>query len=229
MPLSPEHLRSEILSAHILIVEDDFLSRTVLKAMLKKEGFECIDEAENGRIGLEKIQQMPPDIIISDILMPELDGFDLCRHIHANPDPAIARIPILIQTALTQEQDKARIFEAGATDYLTKPLEAREVISRCVLHLERGLILRRLQAFQRYLSEERGGETISHENLEGDFWSFKRLSAAINALLNEIELSHHDLKEAKDKAEKANRLRSEFLASITHDLKTPVHCIQNFS
>ncbi len=228
MSTSHERLRSEILNCNILIIEDDFLSRTVLRGILRKEGFERIYEAENGKDGLSKIEGNPPDIIISDIMMPEMDGLELCRRIHTNPNTIIARIPILVQTGLTHECDKARVFEAGATDYLTKPLEASEVISRCVLHLERSIILRRLQSFNNYLAEERG-DPIRKENLEGDFWSFKRLSGAINILLDEIELSHYDLKNAKDRAEKANRMRSEFLASITHDLKTPVHCIQNFA
>lgn len=223
-----ETLRGEILDSKILLVEDDPLSRAVLGGILRREGFHSIEEAENGRIGLSKLPQFRPDLIISDILMPEMDGFALCAQVHNDPDPEIARTPILIQTGLTQESDKAKIFAAGATDYLSKPIDAQEVIARLVLHLERGLILKRLQKFNGHLAHERG-ETIEPEKLEGEYWSFKRLSGTINSLLDEIELSHYDIKQAKEKAERANRIRTEFLASITHDFKTPVHCITNFA
>ncbi len=223
-----ERLRNEILSCRILIVEDDFLSRTVLREIFRREGFSTIEEAENGKIGLEKLHAFRPDIVVSDIMMPEMDGFELCRRIRQDRDPSIARLPILIQTALAQDHDKTRIFEAGATDYLTKPVDAREVIARSIVYLEREIVLRRLRKFNAYLARERGDEAKA-EDLEGEFWSFKRLSMTINVLMDEIELSHYDLKQAKEKAEQANRLKTEFLASITHDLKTPVHCIVNFA
>ncbi|HEU5047304.1 MAG TPA: response regulator [Rickettsiales bacterium] len=220
--------RNEILECRILIVEDDLFSRMIIKKVFQKEGFRNIEEAENGLIGLQKVHSFRPDMVISDIVMPQMDGGEMCRRIRRDSDPVIARIPILIQTALTQPEDKELIFAAGATDYICKPVDAREIITRSVVHLERVAILNRLKNFNDYFVHERG-LPVAPEMKEDELWSFRRLSMTINVMLDEIELSHHEMKVAKDRAEKADQLKTEFLGNVTHELKTPLHCIMNFA
>lgn len=216
----------EVLHCKLLIVEDDLITRAVLVKLLKKEGFEYIEEAENGQEAMVRVKSFRPDLVIADIKMPVMDGFELCRTIRHDPDPDIARTPILIQTALKHMKDKARVFEAGATDYVAKPIDPGEVAARCIVHLEREIILRRLHRFNTNLARERSPQLPADAgDREEEFWSLKRLSATVAALLDEIERGHTELKHAMQRMEQADQLKIEFLNNVTRELKVPVRSI----
>lgn len=113
------------LDGTILIVEDEPDVRAGLRTVLEAEGFK-VDEAEDGRRGLDKVCAAPPDLLVLDLMTPQLDGFEVCREVRAR---GIA-IPILILTARTSEMDKVLGFELGADDYVTKPFGVRELVAR---------------------------------------------------------------------------------------------------
>ncbi len=197
-------IKKDILDCKILIVEDDYLGRVVLKEIFKRQGFVNIEEAENGKEGLEKANLLYPDLIILDVIMPEMDGVECCKQIRKNPDSRIANVPILFQTALDGLADKARLFEAGATDYLTKPTDPHEITARAVVHLEREVMTKCLREFNLRMASEleiaRATQNILIPNpisisemeeayklqicshyqscteLGGDFWGIKSLS-----------------------------------------------------
>lgn len=148
------NIKSEILNCKILIVEDDYLGRAVLREIFKKQGFINIEEAENGKEGLEKTFSQIPDLIILDVVMPEMDGIECCKQIRASDNPEIADIPIIFQTALDRIADKNNIFDTGATDYVTKPIDPHEITSRVVIHLERTIITKRLREFNTRVARE---------------------------------------------------------------------------
>ena len=106
----------------ILIVDDDEDARILLQRALCKGGFHDveIDTAADGREALERIAAATPHVVITDVMMPRMNGFELCAVLRAGA--ATATVPIMIVTALESESDRARGLEVGADDYLTKPI-----------------------------------------------------------------------------------------------------------
>src|SRR5580658_2865877 len=111
----------------VLVVDDEELNRTLLRDPLEAAGYE-IDEAENGLQALEKIAIRPPDVILLDLMMPRMDGFEVCRRL--KKDVRTAHIPVLIVTALSERQERLMGIEAGANDFLNKPIDIQDVILR---------------------------------------------------------------------------------------------------
>lgn len=112
------------MSAKILIIDDDLDTLKLVGVMLQRQGYE-ISAATDGRQGLAKAIAEKPDVILLDIMMPEMDGYEVARQIRKNP--AIQTTPILMFTAKTQLDDKVTGFEVGADDYLTKPTHPSEL------------------------------------------------------------------------------------------------------
>lgn len=115
------------MSARILVTDDNPLNVKLLSAKLAREYYTVIT-AENGRETLEKAATDKPDLILLDVMMPELDGFETCRQLKANP--ATQGIPVVMVTALSDVQDRVRGLEAGADDFLTKPINDISLMAR---------------------------------------------------------------------------------------------------
>ncbi len=108
----------------ILIVDDDLDTLRLVGLMLQKKGYQIV-AANNGKQGLLKVAEDIPDLILLDVMMPEMDGYEVARRLRENPETA--NIPILMFTAKSQLDDKVTGFEAGADDYLTKPTHPAEL------------------------------------------------------------------------------------------------------
>lgn len=115
----------------ILIVDDEQNIVDILKFNLQKEGFETL-EAYDGQQGLELAEKENPDLILLDLMLPEMDGFTVCRRIRQN-----SQVPILMLTAREEEVDKVLGLELGADDYITKPFSPRELMARVKANLRR--------------------------------------------------------------------------------------------
>lgn len=111
----------------ILIVDDNLQNVELLTALMQAEGYE-ISSASNGLEALAQVATSPPDLILLDIMMPELDGFTVCQMLKA--DPATRLLPIVLITALGAEEHKLRGIEVGADDFLTKPFSRAELKAR---------------------------------------------------------------------------------------------------
>jgi len=116
----------------VLVVDDSNLLRGILREELEAEGFE-VHMAEDGPEALEKARDLRPDVILLDVGLPGMDGYEVCRRVKA--DDATADTPILMITALNELKDKLAGFEAGADDYLTKPFFTKELLARLRKHL----------------------------------------------------------------------------------------------
>ncbi|MGB3491312.1 MAG: hybrid sensor histidine kinase/response regulator [Elainellaceae cyanobacterium] len=103
----------------VLVVDDERTGFTVIQALLKPDGYEFY-YAASGHAALTQVEAIAPDIILLDVMMPELDGIEVCHRIKSNPD--FAHIPIIMVTALNSNEDLARCFEAGADDFISKPV-----------------------------------------------------------------------------------------------------------
>jgi two-component system response regulator VicR len=115
----------------VLIVEDEKSISDIIQFNLKKEGFE-VDTAYDGESGLEKALGGKPDLILLDVMLPLLDGFEICKKIRET-----SSVPILMLTAKEEEVDKVLGLELGADDYITKPFGMRELIARIKANFRR--------------------------------------------------------------------------------------------
>jgi len=118
----------------ILIIEDERAIRKQIAQVLRLEGFETL-EAENGRLGAATAMASPPDLIICDIMMPDLDGFGVLQFLR--DDPRTAMIPFIFLTALVAVDDRRHGMEAGADDYITKPYKPAALIGSVRRRLEK--------------------------------------------------------------------------------------------
>ncbi|WP_448382161.1 response regulator [Desulfosoma sp.] len=124
--------KNDTAPATVMVVDDTPANLRYLQLLLKEKGYRVVVFPE-GSAALRAAAKKPPDIILLDILMPHMDGFEVCRRLKA--DPVLGKIPVLFITALTDGDHKLRGFEAGGVDYVTKPFEEREVLSRVETHL----------------------------------------------------------------------------------------------
>ena len=158
------------MSKKILIVEDDGNIRELLRLYLEREGYE-ITEAANGEEGVELWRKINPDMILLDVMMPIMDGWQVCKIIRKE-----SKVPIIIMTAKGETFDKVNGLEMGADDYIVKPLEMREVIAR-------------VRAIFRRLAPEDSG-TISFDKLTVDKQAYDLIvdGKRVDAPPKEIEL-----------------------------------------
>lgn len=123
--------RSNMNEAKILVVDDEEKMRNAIKIFLDKEGYQ-VEEATNGREALENIEENHYDLILLDVMMPEIDGWAVCRKIRKE-----SSLPIILLTARGEEYDKLFGFELGADDYLSKPFSLKEMAARVKAVLRR--------------------------------------------------------------------------------------------
>ncbi len=126
-----------MMGKRILVVDDEPSIVKLVQFNLEKEGFQ-VDSAYDGLSALEKAEQEPPDLMVLDLMLPKMDGLDVCRRLRKRN----VHIPILILTAKSDEFDKVLGLELGADDYMTKPFSPRELVARVKA------ILRRMEAIR---------------------------------------------------------------------------------
>ena len=117
----------------ILIVDDTPENLSILRKLLTDKGYQ-VRPALNGEIALKAIATQPPDLILLDIMMPGMDGYEICTILKSNEETA--RIPIIFISALTEVEGILRAFQSGGVDYITKPFRSEEVLARVQTHLE---------------------------------------------------------------------------------------------
>ncbi|MDL1981329.1 MAG: response regulator [Deltaproteobacteria bacterium] len=117
----------------ILCVDDDEVTLKLLDRVIRNAGRDVIT-ARSGRDALEKVKKTRPNIILLDIMMPEMDGYQVCSKLQKNNETSY--IPVIFITALRKEQDKARAFSVGATDYLVKPIKKDDLLQKIRKHIK---------------------------------------------------------------------------------------------
>ena len=118
----------------IIVIEDEEKIATMIISSLEREGF-SIKSAHDGISGLRMVKAETPDLVMLDLMLPGLDGFEICKNIRM--DPRTASIPIIIITAKVEEYDRVLGLELGADDYVTKPFSPRELVARVKAVLRR--------------------------------------------------------------------------------------------
>ena len=122
------------MAAQILIADDDTSTLRTISHALEREGYK-VHTAQDGVEALEQVETNQPDLIILDVVMPEMDGYEVCRRLRRKPE--FARVPVIILTAQSSQAEKVRFLNAGADDYMTKPFDAPELLARIKVLLRR--------------------------------------------------------------------------------------------
>ena len=145
-------IRDHYLSNHgnILIVDDNPVNLRLLEDMLIHGGHE-VCSFPLGRLALAAAAQNPPDLILLDINMPEMNGYEVCAQLKSTEE--LSEIPVIFLSALNATQDKVKAFQAGAVDYISKPFQFEEVTARVETHLKLHNLQRALKLHNERLDE----------------------------------------------------------------------------
>ena len=184
----------------ILVIDDSPTNLEVLYETLSYAGYEVLVEMD-GLSGIEQVNHNPPDLILLDVMMPKIDGFETCRQLQANP--ATKDIPIIFITALTEAEEKLKGLTLGAVDYITKPFQQEEVLARVQLHLK-----------LRYLHLEL---TLQKQQLEQ---RVQERTAELSHTLEELKQTQLKLIQS----EKTSAL-GQIVAGVSHEVNNPVGLI----
>src|SRR5437667_4941915 len=134
----------------IMVVDDQPANLKLLEVMLRREGYD-VRSFPRGRLALTAAAQNPPDLILLDINMPEMNGYEVCEQLKARQE--LSRIPVIFLSALSETEDKVKALRSGGVDYITKPFQVDEVQARVETHLELHRLQRALQAHTENLAE----------------------------------------------------------------------------
>jgi signal transduction histidine kinase len=189
----------------ILVVDDQPVNLKLLNAILKTTGYKVITE-QNGLNAIQKVHEEIPDLILLDIMLPEITGFEICEQLQTNS--RTQGIPIIFMTALTETEEKVKGFSLGAVDYITKPFHKEELLARIQNHLHLKTLITSLEQQNQELKEliER------NEDLE-----------------NRVAERTAELKAALEKEKELNQLKSQFVSLVSHEFRTPLAIISSSS
>jgi len=190
----------------ILCVDDEEANLKLLENMLLPQGYEVV-KAANGKEALLKAGSRAIDLILLDIMMPGMDGFDVCRKI--KKDPTLRNIPVIMITILTAKKDRIRGIEAGAEEFLTKPIDKTEAFARIKILLK----VKRLDD-ERQLAQE--ALRMSHDNLESQVRERTAELAKVNAAL-QADIDQRRL--AEENVRKSLAEKEILLKEVHHRVK----------
>jgi two-component system sensor histidine kinase/response regulator len=231
----------------ILIAEDSLTQAEKLKYLLQEQHY-LVTAVTNGKEALEAARKHPPSIIISDIVMPEMDGHTLCKEIKA--DTTLRETPVVLLTSLSGVEEVLKALECGADSFIRKPYEASDLLSR----IEYILVNREMRkgdslqwGAEIYLSGKRYFITAERQQILDLLFStfmdavqingelelkqreLMQLAGQLKEKLDELATANRELERRGHELERATEGKSRFFASVSHDLRTPLNAIIGFS
>lgn len=146
------HVQQAVKEAHILIVDDMPLMRRMIGTSLERGGFSNLSYAEDGDIALKRINDQPPDLVILDLNMPSMSGYDVCKALRA--EKKTKHLPILVQSASETAEERVEVFAVGATDFVSKPINHPELLARVRMHLQNRFLISSLSDYRSRMRSE---------------------------------------------------------------------------
>lgn len=201
----------------ILVVDDQPINVQLLKRKLEKEGIEILT-AYNGQEALESVAKTKPDLILLDVMMPDMDGIEVCQRLQA--DESSRHIPIIFVTARTSKEGKLEGLGVGAVDYITKPIDLDETLARVQTQLRFVQINREMLDLQRRLVEARRAATIGAVT-QGVAHNLNNLLGVVLGYLDLIQ-THYDKPEQVKKNAKSVETAVQRIVTIIRQLSSLV-------
>lgn len=203
-----DEIQAAVYSAPVLVVDDDAVTRAMIEMTLRDNGFTSVLCVEDAARAMEQMESFAPDLVIMDIFMARMSGLECCEWIRENPK--WRDLPVLMLTAVSDETLRFKSFEAGANDFVSKPLHPKELCGRVNVHLLNRLTMKNLRRYRDRLEREMQGardlqcsilpsredvaqmqqqymlDIASHyqpsSEIGGDFWGVKNLYPHLHAL-----------------------------------------------
>ncbi len=208
----------------ILIVDDNPDNLRLLSNILTESGY-SVQRAISGQLALNAVRANPPDLILLDIIMPDIDGYEVCRQLKSADQTS--DILVIFFSVLTEELNKVKAFDVGGVDYITKPFQAREVLMRVKHQLT-------ILNLQRQLQEKNKNLTEQNFYLHAEVLERKQFEQKLKRSQSELELTNDRLKKALKNIKKyqSKLIQSEkisslgkMVAGVAHEINNPVSFI----
>ena len=213
-------------TGEILIVDDTPDNLRYLSYLLTDHGYN-VRKAINGQLALDAALLDPPDLVLLDVRMPQINGYQVCEQLKSHPKTA--HIPIIFLSALANEEDKIQAFQVGGVDYITKPFHAAEVLIRVETHLKLNRLQKQLQVQTQQQNQEIQSRILAEQELQ---ILNQTLEEKIHKRTAELEDSNYQLLQLQTKLEQAllqeqrvNELRADLITTIAHEFRTPLSII----
>jgi two-component system, NtrC family, sensor kinase len=191
----------------IMIVDDTPANVGVLGWYFEENGFRVV-VAQDGEEALERAKLVQPDLILLDVMMPGIDGFETCRRLKTMPE--VKEIPVIFMTALSDTNEKISGFKAGGVDYVTKPCQIEEVLARVNTHLSLRSMQRKLEAQNRELRAESDERRRVEQSLTNSYAELKETHEALETL-------HQQLLQSEKMAS-----IGQLAAGVAHEINNPI-------
>ncbi|NEO62082.1 MAG: hybrid sensor histidine kinase/response regulator, partial [Moorea sp. SIO4G2] len=218
--------QAEATQAEIMVVDDTPTNLQLLSSILIEQGYQ-VRSMIDGLLALESALCDPPDLILLDIIMPKIDGYDVCKQLKSNQKTE--GIPVIFISALDETWDKVKAFAVGGADYITKPFQVEEVLARVenqlTLHKLRTQLIEQNQLLQQEI-RDRISAQAALESLNQELETrIQARTVELRDYLEQLRNLESQLREALDREKEVSDLKSRIIFTISHEYRTPLMTI----